>query len=417
MLKAVCIVLGVAVNALPADIELAPNGRGTNFATVEGSTLEGSALEFDSERGCSPTVHQVTIKNSCNQNLWIDVIGGNRRFVQINPGESLPWTKAQAPKQGQAGEAPFEASGLRVQSNLKDPIAVGAGGDDVTKTFIEVNPKFSPTTWTFPYAPRFNFIKQSGYNGVNMRFSMDKGADASSEPICHGPIRQDRPVAFARAQTQHKLEDCTGIAAGSHSAARPGTSTYGTDFCEPFCPVSSGFTAFQQSVAPISSQSTTPKVDPQSIQPQSLCHVCSTVDGAALPSQLNAYAKYIDDSSFAYVAQPASTTPGWTRQPYVIGKGHRQYDPRNRDQNNNWGPTFECWDWEAASQGFGPAGGGDCLAEACNNGFYINVEFCPEDVVGVDPVPPSLLQNGCLCLDKPGPFDQARTCAAGEQCP
>jgi len=38
MLKAVCIVLGVAVNALPADIELAPNGRGTNFATLGGST-------------------------------------------------------------------------------------------------------------------------------------------------------------------------------------------------------------------------------------------------------------------------------------------------------------------------------------------------------------------------------------------
>jgi len=46
MLKAVCIMLGVAVNALPADIELAPNGRGTNFATLGGlgSTL-GEALQ------------------------------------------------------------------------------------------------------------------------------------------------------------------------------------------------------------------------------------------------------------------------------------------------------------------------------------------------------------------------------------
>ena len=40
MLKAVCIVLGVAVNALPADIELAPNGRGTNFATIDRNVLQ-----------------------------------------------------------------------------------------------------------------------------------------------------------------------------------------------------------------------------------------------------------------------------------------------------------------------------------------------------------------------------------------
>ena len=39
MLKAVCIMLGVAVNALPADIELAPNGRGTSFATLGGPAI------------------------------------------------------------------------------------------------------------------------------------------------------------------------------------------------------------------------------------------------------------------------------------------------------------------------------------------------------------------------------------------
>jgi len=89
MLKAVCIVLGVAVNALPADIELAPNGRGTNFATVEGSTLEGSALEFDSCVAAWPQpLPKAIIKSFINNSITVfgELQAGSRNTLNTQSG-------------------------------------------------------------------------------------------------------------------------------------------------------------------------------------------------------------------------------------------------------------------------------------------------------------------------------------------
>lgn len=63
MLKAVCIMLGVAVNALPADVELAPNGRRTTFATLGGHSKLNSL---------TPTgLKTFVIKNSCTKSIFV----------------------------------------------------------------------------------------------------------------------------------------------------------------------------------------------------------------------------------------------------------------------------------------------------------------------------------------------------------
>ena len=87
MLKA-CIMLGVAVNALPADIELAPNERGTTFATIGadpstglGSTLEASSVCPSTGTACAG----VCIVNDC-AGLTLHTVNQGSSSHVIQPG-------------------------------------------------------------------------------------------------------------------------------------------------------------------------------------------------------------------------------------------------------------------------------------------------------------------------------------------
>ena len=157
MLKAVCITLGVAVNALPADIELAPNGRGTNFATIDRNVL----LQLQQRSGLEPSTIPPTPPS------WVDELIKELKNNATAKGNE----KGATQKQLDALKA------LDYNTIGSDLYNVATGNGDATKSIIDITKSIS-TLIPPPYGPAIGIVTDI----IGSIFSLFGGKSSAPAP-------------------------------------------------------------------------------------------------------------------------------------------------------------------------------------------------------------------------------------------